>query len=165
LYFGFIHVSDDQILFDWARATWTALGLDQFGLPVVVETDAAPYQGSHMLITELSPRDGNYHNPTAVDVSTPLKADGVTPLFEPVWQFMLIGPPVLPRLLLNFSTNGSVQLSFETLSGYSYQLQEASALGGSWTNSIAAIAGDGTPKATMLKAQDRQTFYRVAVPY
>lgn len=112
----------------------------------------------------LSPRNGNYHLATVGDGATPLQADGVTPVFEPVWRFMLVGPPILPKIQLASATNGLVQVSFETLSGYSYQLQEASALGGAWTDRDAVIPGDGSPKAITLKTSGG-AFYRVAVPY
>ena len=82
-----------------AIAAWIGFGMDAFGSPALVENLAPPYDGSHMLTTDLPPRTGTsleYHNATVVDSATPLEMDG-TPTFTPVWQYMMISPPALPR--------------------------------------------------------------------
>jgi hypothetical protein len=75
-YFGFVHVQDPLILYIEEIPTWNAYGLGQFGGPLLVESNAAPFQGSHELTTDLPPLDGNYHGATVSDSATPLNPDG-----------------------------------------------------------------------------------------
>jgi hypothetical protein len=69
-----------------------ALDLERFGAPVQVELTEPPYDGTHILVTDLEPRGGyatpNPHNSTAVDRWTPLGPDG-TPLLRDAWRYML----------------------------------------------------------------------------
>lgn len=72
-------------------ANWTALGLLAFGEPVVVESSAPPYDGAHILVTDLLPATGSYaqaHGSVARDVFTPRASDG-TPLLLDAWRHML----------------------------------------------------------------------------
>ena len=74
------------------RANWNKLGLDVFGPPVVPETSAPPYSGTHMLLTNLPPSRGvldpnSAHCLTANDRCTPLAADG-TPALRDAWRYI-----------------------------------------------------------------------------
>jgi hypothetical protein len=83
-HYGFDHTRDEffaKIVIDWS-----ALGQDAFGPRVLVDTSAAPYAGSHELVTSLAVADP--HVSTAVDGGTPLDASG-TPVFAPVWRYVL----------------------------------------------------------------------------
>ncbi len=55
-YFGFVHVQDPLILYAEEIPTWNAYGLAPFGGPLLVESNTAPYLGSHMLTTDLPPQ-------------------------------------------------------------------------------------------------------------
>jgi hypothetical protein len=72
-------------------ANWSALGLGAFGEAVNVDAAAAPWNGSHSLLTSAPPNP----NPTGItvapthgapvaDAPTPRAADG-TPLYSAVW--------------------------------------------------------------------------------
>jgi hypothetical protein len=66
-YFGFVHVQDPLIPYAEEIPTWNDYGLAQFGGPLLVESNSAPFLGSHMLTTDLPPLDGNYHGATVAD--------------------------------------------------------------------------------------------------
>jgi len=62
---------------------------------VQVETaTSASYSGRHFLATNLDPSSAAQTNPfhrcTVFDAATPMQADGVTPVFKPVWDYMLL---------------------------------------------------------------------------
>lgn len=164
-YFGFVHIQDPLVLYTWEVPTWQAYGLSQFGSPVLVESNTAPYLGTHMFTTDLAPQDGtNYHGATVTDAATPLEPGG-TPVFQPVWQYLLIGPPVLPALQLTAQGTNHIQITFNTRPGYNYQPQECPALGAIWSNSVPAIAGTGSPTNVTLNYSPAGRYYRVAVQY
>ncbi len=168
-YFGFVHVQDSLIPYAEEIPTWEDYGLAQFGGPLLVESNAVPYWGSHMLTTDLTPQNGltglNCHDATAVDTATPLAADGVTPVYQPVWQYMLVGPPELPQMQLLMSAPGQAQIAFATYANYGYQLEVATNISGSWTPSGASVAGDGTTKFIPVNASAALQFYRLRVEY
>ena len=89
-YWGLAHSHDSA--FNPIRASWTALGMDAFGPAVIPEIIEVPYNFTHMLVTGLMPRGGlvnrNDHNSTAIDIFTPLAADG-TPLLRDAWRYLL----------------------------------------------------------------------------
>ncbi len=86
-YFGFDH---DQ---DFARkdvdVNWPALGMSVFGGRTPTDGVAPPYGGSHELSTAM-PTSGpeNAHGMVVGDSTTPLDGNG-TPVYEPVWTYML----------------------------------------------------------------------------
>ena len=164
-YFGFVHVQDPLILYAEIIPTWNAYGLGQFGGPVLVESNRAPYLGSHMLTTDLPPQNGNYHGATVADAATPLAADGVTPIYQQVWQFMMIGPPELPQLQITPQNPGQVQIVFDTYTNYSYQAQTTTNLSSEWSNTGPLINGDGTQKNVSFNRSVAAQFYRVSVQY
>ncbi len=168
-YFGFISIQDGLIPYAEIIPSWDDYGLAQFGGPVQVESNSAPYLGSHMLTTDLAPASGttglDYHNSTAVDSSTPLAADGVTPVYQGVWQFMMVGPPELPRLSAVIASSNQIQISFATYTNYTYQLQANAVLADGWTNLGNAVAGDGSAKTLLVTATAAAQFYRILVEY
>jgi hypothetical protein len=77
-------------------ASWDSLGMAAFGPVVEPETSEPPYGGTHMLVTDVTPRSGSFvqkdvHRSTANDQLTPLAADG-TPVLLPAWRYMLTAP-------------------------------------------------------------------------
>ena len=90
--FGFSHTLEQGHA--GQLAVWGALGLP--GTPVSVDGAAAPFGGSHRLITSRAPRclpDGvcggaEYHSSTVIDGVTPRSSPGV-PAYGPVWRYML----------------------------------------------------------------------------
>ena len=168
-YFGFISVQDGLIPYAIIIPTWDNYGLAQFGGPVLVESNAPPYLGSHMLTTDLTPQSGttglDYHNSTAVDGATPLAADGTTPVYQGVWQYMMVGPPELPRLSAAISSPNQIQITFATYTNYTYQLQANAVLANGWTNLGNTVVGDGSSKALLVNPTAAIQFYRVTVGY
>ena len=100
-YVGFDHVDDP--FHDKIVADWTALGLQSFGPATSVDGSRPPFDQSHELLTSAAVPPGPApalatHDSTAVDVQTPLCANG-TPAFVPVWRYMMqvaAGLPVTP---------------------------------------------------------------------
>ena len=168
LYFGFVHVQDPLVLYSWEIPTWDDYGMSQFGVPLLVESNAIPFQGSHMLTTDLPTQNNQtgqaYHGATVTDADTPLQPNG-KPVYLPVWQWMMTGPPVLPSLQIN-AQGTNVQLSFGTRSGYAYQLQESTnPVAAIWSNSVPPITGDGTLQTVSRNLQPSGHYYRVSVGY
>jgi hypothetical protein len=164
--FGFVHIQDPLILYPEEIATWKDYGLTQFGGPLLVEDHSAPYLGSHEFTTDLPPQDGtNYHGATVADSATPLEPDGVTPVYQPVWQFMMIGPPELPQLQIIWQNSNQLAISWGTFTNYTYQLQTTTNLLSNWYNASAPILGDGTTKTTTINPSGSAQFFRCTVQY
>jgi hypothetical protein len=90
-YVGFDHTRDP--FNDKIEADWAALDLQSFGPAAAVDGDAPPFDNSHQLLTSAAVPPGPAprlatHDSTAVDVQTPLCADG-SPAFVPVWRYMM----------------------------------------------------------------------------
>lgn len=77
-YFGFAHMKDPN--WQGEQQDWAALTLTQFGPIVNVDSEAAPYKGSHMLTTDIA--SGNPHGSTI--------SPGNAEKFGPVWMYLLI---------------------------------------------------------------------------
>ena len=168
-FFGFVHTNDPLILYPQETATWTGYGLNPFGGPLQVENSAAPYQGSHEFITGLTPNNysgpQDYHGATVVDSSTPVNSNGI-PVFLPVWQFMMIGPPELPQLQITPAANHQVQIAFGTYTNCgNYQVQATTNLSNGWNNLGNPIPGNGASPGLFLNATNASQFYRVSVSY
>lgn len=89
--YGFSSVNDEAVSAVGAVNAWTAIGLDAFGPATSVDAAAAPWGGSHMLLTSAVPQrpelaNAPNHNVVVVDVNTPVV--GGAPVFEPVWREM-----------------------------------------------------------------------------
>jgi len=90
-YIGFDHAADP--FNDKIETDWTALDLQSFGPAVSVDGKRPPFGNSHELLTSAAVPPGPApalatHDSTAVDVQTPLCADGL-PAFVPVWRYMM----------------------------------------------------------------------------
>jgi hypothetical protein len=90
-YYAFGHVADQQINL---QAMWDAvnLGMKEFGPAVNVDQATSPYNGSHLLLTEMEAAPAKKpvivnHGTTVRDDVTPKAPDG-QPVFAPVWQYM-----------------------------------------------------------------------------
>jgi hypothetical protein len=160
-----VHVQDPLILYPEELATWNDYGLTQFGGPVLVESNTAPYLGSHEFTTDLTPQDGtNYHGATVVDSATPLEPDG-TPVYLPVWQFMMVGPPELPRLQLDLANSKQIQIGFSTFTNYNYQVQTSSNLFSNWNDAGPIAVGNGAQTDFTFPLTGGSQFFRIAVQY
>ncbi len=90
-YYGIAHDRDG--FYRPIRAAWDSLGLDVFGGPAMPETSSPPYDGTHMLVTDLLPRPNgfvgtNAHGSPSNDLNTPLNPDG-TPILEDAWRYLM----------------------------------------------------------------------------
>lgn len=89
-YFALYHQRDQYLA--GIRANLAAFALERFGVPVIVELSDPPYNGTHILVTDLRPTLGydapNPHQSTANDRNTPLGPAG-TPLLRDAWRYML----------------------------------------------------------------------------
>lgn len=90
-YYGFRHERDP---FTSITPNWHALGLDQFGAAIRVESAGASFGSAHMLLTDLLPATGTYadaHPSVYMDIATPKSPNG-KPLFESAWRYLLGTP-------------------------------------------------------------------------
>jgi hypothetical protein len=88
-YWGLAH--DQDPAFNNICASWSTLGMAAFGPAQTVETSAPPYEGTHMLFTDLKPQREGYkaaHASTVIDIYTPLNKDR-TPVFTDAWRYLL----------------------------------------------------------------------------
>jgi len=90
-YYGIAHDRDG--FYRPIRAAWDSLGLDVFGGPAMPETSSPPYDGTHMLVTDLVPRPNgfvgtNAHGSPSNDLNTPLNPDG-KPVLADAWRYLL----------------------------------------------------------------------------
>jgi len=165
-FFGFVHIKDPLILYPEEIATWNGYGLMQFGGPLLVESNSAPYLGSHEFTTDLTPQDGtNYHGATVVDSATPLEPDGITPVYQPVWQYMMTCPPELAQMQINLQSSNQVAVGFSSFTNCTYQIQTTTNLMTGWINGGSPIAGDGTMKVTTFNLSQSLEFFRCTVRY
>lgn len=92
-YYGLVHELED--LYAPIVLSWSYLSIP--GALTNVDINSPPYGGSHRLQTQVVPAGTtpggapNYHGSVVNDQSTPLAADGQTPLLRAVWVTM-IGP-------------------------------------------------------------------------
>lgn len=90
--FGIVHVQDPLVPYSKLSVIWPTLGMAAFGPAVSVDSTAAPFGGSHMLTTNLTPNEAPlsaspFHGATVLDAVTPLDASGV-PVLDPVWGYL-----------------------------------------------------------------------------
>jgi hypothetical protein len=91
-YWGLAHDGDPR--YPFICANWDSLGMSEFGPLVQVEAGSPPYDGTHMLFTELQPQRGGYkaaHPSTVLDYYTPRFPDK-TPELADAWEYMLTAP-------------------------------------------------------------------------
>lgn len=98
---------------------WDRLGIDDYGIPVNVDSNSTPYGNSRQLTTSYAVSSGDEHASTIQDNKTP-KVSGI-PVFLPVWTYMLtenlttgLPDPLLENsanpLLMPNPTSGFVQI-------------------------------------------------------
>ncbi len=88
-YYGFFHTGDPSQ--SQYRIAFSALGLDAFGPPRLVEGAAPPYADKHLLMSTMN-TPGPPHDAVSAGASAPLGSDGVSP-YRVVWQWMLRPAP------------------------------------------------------------------------
>jgi hypothetical protein len=88
--FGFTHLDDNLVPYVELQEIWQSMGIT--GSTASVDTNAAPFGGTHLLTTDAEPISslGTFsptHGATIVDASTPLDDDD-EPLYESVWAYL-----------------------------------------------------------------------------
>jgi hypothetical protein len=121
----------------WGTWEWAAL-VDSNGNPVKVTLD-----GSQTTL-----QLGGSPAPTDPEVNV---------------NFFMLVPTVANVWLTPKITGGSVNVSFNTTTGYSYQLQSAASLTGAWTNVGAAVNGNSNAQAVSDTVGGTDRFYRVQI--
>jgi hypothetical protein len=81
----FNHILDEHT--NHQLEIWDSLGLNNYGLPVNVDSNSSPYNNTRQLTTSYSVPLGDDHSCTIQDNKTP-KILGI-PVFIPVWTYML----------------------------------------------------------------------------
>ena len=150
----FAHERDELLNFTNMQTCAAALDVSRYGAYVQVETTtSASYGGRHFLATNLDPSSTNQPNPfhrcTVVDSATPMQADGVTPVFKPVWDYLLLHDTA-PITIESASGNISVIFSPGTLE-QSDDLMH-------WTNTPAAT---NSPLTLQFGTLPSSRFYRL----
>lgn len=91
--------------------------LDDFAPEHLVDESSVPFDGSHMLMTDLP--STNAHSCMITDLA--MITNNTGSVYLPVWQWMMIGPTVLPELAIVSPTT----ISFDVRSEWSYQVQQS----------------------------------------
>ncbi|MEO0984296.1 MAG: hypothetical protein AAFY20_01980 [Cyanobacteria bacterium J06639_14] len=90
-YYGFVHTQDPGS--DRIQQAWQLLRMAPQEAPTYVDTQVPPYNCAHQLITAADPAiRGKFHGSVATDRTTPKLPDG-TPLFQDVWQYLMLAEP------------------------------------------------------------------------
>ncbi len=93
-FFGYAHTREES--FVPITRSWENIGIP--GPLASVDGALAPFAGSHRLSTSVANCRGDrasrgyYHNCPVVDEFVPFAADGATPLFQPVWDYLMTSP-------------------------------------------------------------------------
>jgi len=82
--FVFAHTGDE---YTFQKEIWDSLGLNKYGLPINVGSNAPPYKSSHQLITSVSVSIADIHGSTILDSRSPKVLGNY--VFEPVWRYLL----------------------------------------------------------------------------
>ena len=93
-WYCFAHERDQFLDFTEMQAAAAALDVTRYGAYERVESSTSDGYGSrHFLSTNLEPapaQSSSYHGCPVVDAATPMQADGVTPVFKPLWNYLLL---------------------------------------------------------------------------
>jgi hypothetical protein len=116
-YFGLGHYDDPTVSSNRIVINWNALELDTFAPEQLVDQSVAPYEGSHMLMTDLP--STNQHGCMIADQAMITNNQGS--VYLPVWHWMMTGPTVLPDL----NTTSHTAITVEVRSDWSYQVQHS----------------------------------------
>ncbi len=154
-YFGFGHYDDELVSSNRLVAFWEELGLFDFGPQVLVDTEHAPYRGSHTFMTDVSTT--NAHGSMVVDYHLP-----TSDTFHEEWQWMMYGPTVMPDITPADVINGHAV--FETRPGTEYQIQ-ISTNGYDYTNTGPPIQGDGTIHTVLINQATTPLMTRTRMTY
>ncbi|HEY7270837.1 MAG TPA: hypothetical protein VH951_13515, partial [Dehalococcoidia bacterium] len=90
-YYAIAHTKEDG--YAGITRSWQMLGLP--GAVVSVDSGLEAYAGAHKLSSSSSAcrgaptENGTYHGCEIVDIHLPFAADGKTPLFQPVWDYLI----------------------------------------------------------------------------
>jgi hypothetical protein len=169
-YYAFAHVLD-PIGSNTFRATWTAYGLDRFGASRFFEDEAGPpYSWTHEMWTDTEPAiggdDSAYHNSPVVDFELPMEADGVTPIYKPVWQWMMAGPTRQPNLRIAVTGSNQVALPYVSCVDVDYQLEASGDLvAGTWIPLAGPVPGNDGISAFIVDTDTPARFYRLRLSY
>jgi hypothetical protein len=155
-YIALGHYDDPTVASNRIVANWEAMELDNFGPQHLVDLSAPPYDGSHMLMTDLP--SSNPHSCMITDLAMITNSGGES-VYLPVWNWMLSGPSILP--VLTSSAPGVI--TFEARTDWRYQIQASTSLF-SFVNAGSMITGaNGTVTANV--GQVNSDFIRVQVGY
>ena len=119
-YFGLGHYDDPTVSSNRLVINWNALELDAFAPEHLVDFSNPPFDGSHMLMTDLP--STNPHGCMITDLS--MITNGQGSVYLPVWKWMMTGPTVLPEL----STISLTTITVEVRSDWRYQVQQSTDL-------------------------------------
>ena len=118
-------------------------------------------------MTDLTPENFTnvnlYHNGTVVDANTPTNAAG-RPVYEKLWQYMLVGPTYIPPLEMTPLPDGSIECRYETRLDITYQLEESVDLGSFASNGL-PIDGTGSFVTNVITPSSDVRFFRTALRY
>jgi hypothetical protein len=84
-FIGFVHEREDN--FTAVLRAWDKMNFD--GAPLNIDTLTAPYGSARLTTDNPDCVQNNWHGCPITDFYTPKEADGVTPVFRPVWRAML----------------------------------------------------------------------------
>lgn len=165
--FGFGHNLDPLATSNMLVEAWEAFGMGTSNSVMGVDVDAAPFRGSHMLMTDLTPENFTnanlYHNGTVLDANTPTNAAG-RPVYEPLWQYMMVGPTYIPPLEITPLPDGNLECRFETRADITYQLEESADLVTFVTNGP-PVAGNGSLVTNVITPVPSTRFFRAVLGY
>ena len=166
-YFGFGHNLDPLAESNMLIEAWAAFGMGSSGSVENVDGQGAPYRGSRMFMTDLTPDNFTnvnlYHNGTVLDANTPTNAAG-RPVYETLWQYMMVGPTYIPPLELTALPDGTMECRYETRAGIIYQL-EASSDGFTYTTNGPPVEGTGSFMTNVIVPLPSTRFFRAALGY
>jgi hypothetical protein len=167
-YFAVAHMLD-PIGSNTFRVTWNAYGLGQFGPAGLFEDEPGPpYSWTHRIWTDSRPATGtdgsNYHSAPVVDWETPKKADGVTPIYKELWQFMMAGPTREPGLRLEPAGLNDAQLSFYACTNVDYWVETSDDFA-VWQPIGEMLAGNDGTNTVEIERVVTGEFWRVRMGY
>ena len=154
-WYCFAHERDQFLDFTEMQAAAAALDVTRYGACERVESAPSDDYGSrHFLSTNLEPAPGqssSYHGCPVVDAATPMQGDGVTPVFKPVWDYLLLH--VTQPITLE-CTPSSIRIIFSP--GTLEQSDDLSR----WTPQPAATSPLVVPRSAL----SSRSFYRLRTP-
>ncbi len=147
------HQRDQFLDFGEMQASASALDVTRYGAFFQVDSSGSPTFGRrHFLSTNLEPAQStSYHGCPVVDAALPRMPDGVTPVFQPVWDYLLFNQTQPLTIECEAS---AVRLVFSP--GTLEQSENLSV----WTQ----VSGVTSPLLLPSNPSQSRRFYRLAVP-